>query len=66
MRIRGVIFTASQKGFVSVKKAMIESGVIVYGAGLFCPRHSQDHSPFGEQFYSSVVWMERIGGEDLV
>ena len=49
-----------------MKKAMIESGVIVCGARLFCLRHSEDHSPFGEQFYSSVVWMERVVGEDLV
>ena len=37
-------FDASHRGFVSVKKAMIESGVIVCGVRLFCPRHSQDHS----------------------
>ena len=42
---------------------MIESGVIVCGVRLFCPRHSQDHSRFGEQFYSSVVWMKRVAGE---
>ena len=39
----------------SVKKATVESGVNVCGKRLFCPQHSQDHSPFGEQFYSSVV-----------
>ena len=29
-------------------------------------RHSQDHSPFGEQSCSSLVWVHRVGGESLV
>ena len=59
-------FDASHRGFVSVKKAMIESGVIVCGVRLFCPRHPQDLSPFGGLFYPSVVWKQRVVGEDLV
>jgi|MDTB01.3.fsa_nt_gb hypothetical protein len=34
--------------------------------GVLPSRLLQDHSPFGEQFYSSVVWMEHVGGELLV
>ena len=36
------------------------------GLGLCCPRHSQDHSPFGEGSWSSLVWIQPVSGEERV
>ena len=32
------------------------------GLGLRCPRHSQDHSPFGEGACFFLVWIQPVPG----
>ena len=36
------------------------------GLGLRCPRHSQDHTPFGEGACFFLVWIQLVSGEERV